>query len=148
MRYATEKLEIIKKLCKMYNILYRIKNLHNSAGLAHIEKELIIINGDIKFKKKKEELAFFISTVLHEICHILTARKGKFRVYNYIDPFKCSKKERNIYLQTALRAEVYVDKMAEKLCKRFFPGVRFVKSYRSKRDKDYLNKDLEQIRRY
>jgi hypothetical protein len=76
--------------------------------------------------------------LLHEICHIIAARQGKYEVFHK-DNIK-GKKNKIIFLKTALSAELYVEKQAQKLMKFFFPGMRYVKSYHTKEDIEWFDK--------
>ena len=144
MRFARDKKNIIKYLSKLYNVKYRLRNIKGAGGMADIELEIIEVNKDFGLSTKKKEMDFFISTVLHEVCHILATRRGKYLMYHTFQNFE-SQKGIDMYRRYALRAELYVDKMAQKMCKELFPNVRFQKAYRSKRDRECLKKMLDYL---
>jgi len=82
----------------------------------------------------------FWSCVFHEYCHILCGRKGIYKTYHidYDKPENLPTLRRQ-----ALQAELYVDKMAQKLMKSFFPDMRYVQSYRNKYEREWLMKTYE-----
>jgi len=144
-RFANDKRRIMKYLSKMFNIKYRILDLKNAGGTADLSLEIVSIQKDI-YKKalKKKELDTFISIALHEVCHILATREGKYAMYHTDKEFE-SQEEIDLYRRYALTAEIYVDKRANKLCKKLFPKVRFYKSYRNKKERQFLNNWLDTL---
>lgn len=141
MRFARDKKNIIKHLSKLYNVKYRLKNLKDTGGLANLELEIIEVNKEFGMPSKKREMDVFISTIFHEVCHIIATRNRKYAMYHNSD--LDSQKDIDLFRRYALRAELYVDKMAQKMCKKLFPKVRYNKTYRSKREREYLKKWLD-----
>ncbi len=150
MKYLKEKKVIVRSLSKMFDVKYKLMNIKDALGYADLASDTILINKDFEkiFKKKpkkKRVLDVFVSTVMHEICHILAKRNGKYSVYHSALEF-VSMYEYKIYKKTALNAELYVDKMAQKLCKKLFPKVRYDKSYNTKKSRESLKKHLDTIK--
>lgn len=88
-------------------------------------------------KNSKETCSQFASTVLHEICHIIAYDNKKFWIFHSCVEPK-TRRDRRIFLQTALRAERYVDKMASEMFSKLFPGKKYDWSYRKKRDIEWF----------
>jgi hypothetical protein len=128
------KKQIISDVCKMFKVRYRLVKRSINWGHAEVDifNEIIYIN--MNSNKVKNE---FVSSLLHEICHIIASRQGKYEVYHK-DKTNNDKNKR-IFLKTALSAELYVEKQAQYLMKMFFPGMRYVKSYHKKEDIEWLN---------
>ena len=146
MKFLKEKKINIKSLSKMFDVKYRIMHLKDASGYADLSSDTIFIGKFFKKKvNKKQELDFFVSTVLHEICHILAKRKGKYSVYHSPTDF-VSMYEYKVYKRTALKAELYVDKMAQKICKKLFPNVKYDKCYRTKEHRQFLKNHLDTIK--
>lgn len=138
--YLKEKTQIIKLLCKKYNVKYRFKK-QNGIGFAHTNTETISLDpyflaNHRKARTKKYQLDHFVSTALHEICHILAKRANKYKIYH--SHKSLSIKEWYVYKKTAIFAELYVDNWAEGLCQVLFPKIKYIRSYRTKQDRKWL----------
>lgn len=70
----------------------------------------------------------FVSTVLHECCHVLNYRDSKYKKYH-----SCSKwgnpDYMKVWVKTGVKAEKYTDKRAKGLMKKLFPDIPFVGGY-------------------
>ena len=88
-------------------------------------------------KPAKLSLNEFWSCVFHEYCHILCGRKGIYKTYHNTDDVN------TVVRQQALRAEIYVDNMAQELMKSFFTGMKYVKSYINKYEREWLKKSFK-----
>jgi hypothetical protein len=73
-----------------------------------------------------------ISTFFHELGHHLDYKSGKFRAF-YDLRYSLAAQRR-----VALRAERHADFVGQKLCKKFFPKVKYDKSYVKQEDIDWL----------
>lgn len=91
-----------------------------------------------KDKNTKITLREFWSTIFHEFCHILCAREGVYKIYHLEFRDNKNKRINRAIRRCALRAELYVDKRAEKLMKIFLPDIPFKRAYRTKEDQEYL----------
>lgn len=137
---------IVKDLCRTFGIRYRIKNIRDAGGLAHIELNRITLDyRNPKSWSKQKSLSWFISVTLHEICHILAHRFNKYPVYHSPSIYFKDNNERLAYKRTALRAEQYVDRWAETLFKKLYPKRRYHRSYRSEDDKEFLRQYLKEL---
>lgn len=121
--------QIITELCQMFDVKYRLVHKKHEWGWAYSDvfREIIEINLDIECTKN-----VFVSLVLHEISHIVAYRQGRFKKYHADNTI--TKSDIRALIRTAVRAEIYVDKQAEKLMKGLFPGMRFHRSYRTKEE--------------
>lgn len=72
-----------------------------------------------------------ISTFFHELGHHLDFHAGRYPSFY---------KDTPLYMQrrVALKAELSADRLGQKLCKKYFPKVKYAKSYRSEGDLIYL----------
>ena len=118
---------------------FSIKTRFNqSSGWASRHQVVAIFTGT---KEDPASVSEFWSCVFHELTHILCGREGKYEVYHLKYHLE-SKKIRNILRRTALRAELYVDKRAEKTMKMMFPDMKYHQSYRTQSEIDWLMKHL------
>lgn len=70
----------------------------------------------------------FLSKAFHELAHVYCFEHGKYMNYHANRPF--SDVQRNILaIKTAIRAEKYADKVAQKLMKSYFPEIPYKKGY-------------------
>ncbi len=84
----------------------------------------------------------FLSCAMHEACHVFCYREGKYKTYHSWTGSTRNKNVIKTIRHTALRAERYVDKRAERLMRKLFPKIRYKRSYRSKSDVEYLRNNL------
>jgi hypothetical protein len=73
-----------------------------------------------------------ISTVFHELGHHLDLEAGLFR--KYYDGRSSNRTMRRL----ALRAERHADLVGRRLCKKYFPKVKFHEAYVDQEDIDWL----------
>ena len=87
-----------------------------------------------------------VSLVLHEVMHILAARAGKYNVFHNA-PFngKWTERDAQVYLKTAVFAEMYVDAQANRAAKKMFPHVKFRAAYSNKRARKILMRKTKQL---
>jgi len=135
MKRKTRK-QIITELCQMFGVKYRLVRRSQEGwgwACADVFREEIQINVNITCTKN-----VFVSTILHEICHIVAYRQGKFKLYHSDN----TKTKANILgiIRTGLRAERYVDAQAKKLMKGLFPGMRYDYSYNLKEDVEWFHR--------
>jgi hypothetical protein len=121
-------ISIGKAFCKKHNIVIQFVNVipdhEDSVGVCTIKK--IIICKQVNSR----EMA---SAILHEYCHMVCHRTGKYKTYHtFAIPKKNKIRHWTNFLRTGVKAEQYVDKKAEKLFPKIFPGMTYSKSYRSK----------------
>ena len=133
----------ISKMCRAYGVRFRIKKLANGVGgLANLKEELITI----EVSQLSRGTDGIMSIVMHEINHILAYRSGKYRAYHTL--VLSSKQEWAAYISTALRAERYVDRHAEKMFNRFYSDLEYRHGYRTKKQVAWFNKWLEPYKAY
>ena len=89
----------------------------------------------------------FLSTLLHEVAHILAVREGKFKVFHELCVENASDKHLLIYMRSAYNAEVWVEKRAAQLLQEFSPGSTYWYSYSlGKLDTNKLRRDKNWMR--
>ena len=70
-----------------------------------------------------------ISTVFHELAHIVVFREGKY--LDYHDTSRdLTKKKAKALLKTGLKIERYVDKRAKELMRQFYPDIQYFDNYK------------------
>lgn len=73
-----------------------------------------------------------ISIFCHELGHYMNYLNGKYYNYHHRTGKAFSRrfKTKDALIKYALRAEIYTDKVGRKNCKKLFPGVRYISTYR------------------
>ncbi len=123
----------LNKIAKKYGVKYRFKRFKSEAGgLALFPENLILINKKYIWKKN-----MFASCFLHELGHLYCYENRIYKIYHSAIPLK-TKEDFRHYMATSLRAELYVDRWAEKQFKKYFPKLKFVKAYRTKKQQKWL----------
>jgi len=141
----TLKKEIVA-LCKKYGVKYRIRLQNDS--LADVNLNLVIIGYGFKSKTINREnfRQYMLSVTCHEICHILAAREGKFKIYHLdISSRAMSESELRATIQTGWRAEKYVDRRAKEILRANYPDLKYM-GYRQA-DKPSYDKFLDGFRK-
>ena len=133
---------VLKHMAMRYDFQYRLRELRY---YAQFDASANMIEVDPNSCQRRD---VFISSLLHEICHLIAFRTNKFKIFHEQGNVYNGLQTRTIrvYLQTALRAERYVDQQAEKMCAKEFPSITFCRSYRDKESISFLNADLESLR--
>ena len=118
------------KICKEYGVNYRFSKTKQNYALCW--KNFIHV-------AKDQSNDFFISTVFHEIQHCLNYRNKKYFTYHK------GRMTIKMARRWMLPAEIYTDKMAEKLAlKHGFK--RFIRSYRNDFvTKAFINRYIDRI---
>lgn len=79
------------------------------------------------------------STLMHEISHGICFQQRIYPKYHIGQEFKqLTRKEKASLRRTALRAELYVDRMGERMFRLFFPELRYRRGYRTKNSQEFL----------
>jgi len=138
-----EQWRIVRQICEPLGINYEKMDpaAHpQCAAIALIDKNRIEIEECLRTEDK------LVSLVLHEVMHILAAKAGKYNVFHNA-PFNGEWTERDIYVyaKTAIFAEMYVDKQAQRAASKLFPHVRFRATYSNKRTRKLLMGDINQL---
>jgi len=111
---------------------------YGNSSEAHIAAESVII--------ERDTLVNMWCNVFHELCHIICAREGIFPLYHSMGyPHLMTKAHKLAVRRTGLRAEVYVDKMAEKIFQAYFPDLTYNQSYRTWQHKAWHQAWLEEV---
>lgn len=119
----------IKALARAYGYRIEISRMEWDSTYSASEKLIRIGLGDLK-----DSTQAVINSFFHELGHAMAKESGKFRIYH---DDRVSHK--NIkFKQTALRAERYVDEVASRTQKAFFPDIPYVKRYSKKSGRKFL----------
>ena len=86
------------------------------------------VGGDEQGDRVPVTVRTFLSTLFHEVSHIISYRTGKYAVYHH-GKLRLTTPELKELIRTALRAEVYTDSQAEKTMKKHFPDIPFERGY-------------------
>lgn len=136
----------VKSILKELDIKYSFKWTKKSSsafGYADcINNKIHVYSSDCT----KQE---WLSTVFHEIQHILCARKGIYLAYNNgLDPKNLTRKKFNKWARQFLPAERLCDKMGKKMMKKYFPQFKFESFYLDKNGKEYVKIVINSYRDY
>jgi hypothetical protein len=93
-------------------------------GGCHIEANRIAVG--LKNIKSNAEL---ISIFFHEIGHVWCYQNGRYKIYHSNATLK-TKSAQKKHKRLALRAEVFADKVGERLCEDYYPLTKYQRSYR------------------
>lgn len=93
-----------------------------------IKKDEAWPKGGVIYINKLVNEEDFLSAVSHELQHVLNFRNSKYPAYHSDDWKRFTK----AVLYHGLQAELYTDKKAAKLCKEFFPWVKYQFGYKYK----------------
>lgn len=121
MRVTKRRLSEMRDFLKHFNVSMAIIP-HGESSNADIEGSHIEI--------ERNPLNVMWGHLFHELCHIICAREGKFPLYHSMNQAK-TREHKLAIRRTGLRAEVYVDKMAEKLFNSYLPDLKYEKNYRT-----------------
>lgn len=134
-----EQQEICRKVCRPLRIRYTVSKNPLVCGTAVPPLGKIIVSS-VGTKNRDQ----FISALMHEVCHVLAFRNGKYKeVHEFSEKKLISRKMLASYAKNVLNAEIYVDKMAEKMTRELFPNVKYEKAYRGRREQQWLWKRTE-----
>jgi hypothetical protein len=124
------KTDLIKKLVKIakkdFNVTVK-KCMYSEIkyGYTSLEDQIVYINYSISVPQ-------LISTVFHEIGHVLNIREGKFPIYHNFKIWFKHHKTKNFpagFKRTALSAELYTEARGRVMAKTYFPKVRYSTTY-------------------
>lgn len=114
----------LRKIAKEFGLKLWFTKQFSISGEYHTGDDRAVVNLDNAF----DHVA---STFFHELGHHLDYHKGLYPSFYGSTPLY---KQRRI----ALKAERHADKIGKKLCKKYFPKVKYHDSYKSDEDLDYL----------
>lgn len=124
-------------------------------GMALADKEMIVINlrpikraeydeeGDIKYFNESLTMQEFLSTVFHEIQHIVSRRQGKFLHYQRGLDFKnTTQRSFNKWASEFLDCERHCDTEGERMMKRYYESIPYLSNYKGKVGKIMVYKSI------
>ena len=138
-------LKDLRKLCEFYQIKVRYQNkVGNCAGHANLNTDTISVYLFDSDDRDRETIADVISTVTHEMGHVLNKRNRKY--YPYHSPKNEFTVSNSKYiLRHGFNAEIHTDKLGKKLTNLHFPGVRYKRGYiHCKSDKKWYRENYLQ----
>lgn len=122
----TEFNNIIKNIKIKYNVKsVRFKDVNN-LGLCSYTEGIIYLH-----PKLKNNLVLACKVLYHEVGHIYCYDNGIWKSYHVKDDNNLTKRKLNLLLKTALKAERWVDRWAEKRIKELNPKMKFYKGYQT-----------------
>ena len=132
MKTTLRRLIILKYLSMKYGFHYRLKHLTFYGEWCPVTNTILIDPYDCNTDDS------FVSTLLHEIGHLMASREGKYSFYHNHGFYKTMPTwALKRYIRTSLKAERYVDRWAEKLCAKDFPSIAFQTGYRGEDEAEY-----------
>jgi hypothetical protein len=131
-----EQLPIMQFFCDMF--LVKIVVQENMPS--HLDACIDVTTGTIEASAMPRTRDSLVSTMMHEISHLLVAKQGKYKDFHLKPVGDWTKEDAIAYKKIALHAEVYVDNYAEKLTKMYFPDVEYEQCYRTKKSRKHKQK--------
>jgi hypothetical protein len=125
--------KVVALVKKHYGVKVRLMKTGVASGYADL------VGGEAVVSKNLN-VNIAIAVVFHEVGHFHCYRNGIWSGYHRFCAGESTDKKS--FLSTAYRAELWVDKWAEKEMYKYFPRLKFKCSYRTKSDKKWLMKYL------
>lgn len=113
----------LRKIAKQYGLKLWFRDVEFS-GEYHVGFDRAVVS----LNKPSYQV---ISTFFHELGHHLDYHNGKYPSFYQSTPLY---KQRRV----ALKAELSADRLGQKLCKKYFPKIKYHTSYRTEEDLIYL----------
>lgn len=120
-----EALTSVRAIYRSYGVKFRIRwDRHSSFSVS--PKSYIQLGLGMPYQI--DTIQSFLSKAFHELAHIYCHQHGKYVHYHSYRPL--TDVQANILaIKTAIRAEKYTDKVAQKLMAIYFPGIPYQKGY-------------------
>lgn len=128
--------EIIKQLAKAYGVKVSYRRMTKASGYFNAPNRITI---DCSPSNQDQ----LLETFFHELGHYYCYHNRKFSIYHRTLTKKLHRRRLHALFRTAGRAELYVDKWAERECKKYFPEIEWKGSYRSYSDRAWLVEELK-----
>lgn len=115
--------EIIRSLSKQYKVRTTFSKSIKCRGLSRYWRRSITINSTCTTREQ-------MSVFFHELGHIYCYDNGLWKNY-HLDKFPgdMTDEEKWLCYNTAIKAERWIDKWAEKEMKKHYPDLKFITSY-------------------
>ena len=134
--------KILKKHYKhLYNRIYYSEHISHVSG----EYNTLTKNIRIRYTKYTDERDL-IQTIFHELGHGFCVYHNKWPSYHTLAI--CNNKEKKNYINTALKAERWVDKWAKNEMERWFPTLKYKSLYLTQEGVNFLNKHIEHVKAF
>jgi hypothetical protein len=134
---SQQDIDEIKELYKAFGVKCQIKHKNGRPWMTPTAYFLVNQAKCVLYVFPTLPRDVFWSNAFHELCHALCQRGRIYWDYHRSDNDRVKITK---FRQIAWRAENYVDKQAEKLCKIYRPDVKFNKAYRCKKSKEFVLK--------
>jgi hypothetical protein len=129
----------LRGICRLYGVNYRLIKLKGRGGYYDDRNATVYIS-----VSNLEDRLWILSSIFHEIGHHYCVENGLFKIYH--DEKLDNKDEIRAYLRTAYRAELFVDKWAQKEFKIWYPELKYMTCYRTKAEKNWLYNRFNYLR--
>lgn len=126
----------LRALAVMYAVRITFYTFNDQRMGGCIESDNLILINDAHLFTTRDEI---FSTFFHELGHIYCYITGKWKAY-HLWKKKFTKNEKRAALLTAFKAEVWVDKWAEKEMGKVYPHMKFDKTYSDRRHAKRIKK--------
>lgn len=133
----SEQAIILNRICDMFGCVGAMDRNMPDGTVAQTDMVRMIW---VNTKTKTRDC--LVSAIMHEVCHILATKQGKYKTYHKTDGM-FSKQDVYAYKKTAVNAEIYVDTWAERLTKMYFPDVIYEQAYRTIDDKLWKKEQVD-----
>lgn len=141
MKHNKEVRKIILSVTRGFGVKVRIKPMEETTrGVAYYTRNLINLNSNFINEKPVDTS---LTTLCHELGHIIAFRKGKFKKYHYTKD-TLSYEERKHLCKIALRAELYVDNIGRKIFNELFPELEYQSVYNCKENQEAFKKFIRE----
>jgi len=134
-KYFQQVLKVLKE--------YKIQGYFgNKDGLYEAYPQESKIYVSLKEGKYRDSIREFLSSVCHEIGHVLCYRRGKYKSYNGCGRrVRFTKKRVRLWIRTGYKAEKYADRVGKELMKRYFPKIPYNPGYGTKESYIWYHKN-------
>ena len=122
-------INILRKIAKEYDVKVQFKKdiKYNGLGMAYCPENLMTIRNAKDTDDQTIKTAFF-----HELGHMIDYKSGHFFPYNGRTGNYA------YYKRWGLKAEQSADLIGKKLCKKYFPDLKWKETYFSENDRIWL----------
>lgn len=120
--------EQLRKIAKIYKVNPVFRKMKKAGGWSRGKYNLTL---DPTFRRD-----YVFSLFFHELSHCICSQCNIYDGYH--KNLMRNKKEKNLKLRLALRAELYVDNCAKQLMKFYLPNIKHIPCYSRKKDRDWM----------
>jgi hypothetical protein len=134
--------KIISELALLYGVRLHFEKTRKQHGEARYWINSISVN-------LNQSGISMLSTFFHEIGHVYCYQKGIWKSFHINKPLEdLTNSERKKYIATALKAERWVDRWAEKEMKKHFPRLKYMETYLSEENGKNFSDSIKKMLNY